>query len=307
MRTLFVIITMFFVFQFSNTVLKASEEKFEILTTTFPIYQITRNITKGRKGAKVHLLLPPQLGCPHEYSLTPNDMSRLAKASLLIMNGLGLEEFLEGALKKANPDLKIIDTSKGIKNRLHYTCTHSGHDHAHQHDVNPHLFVSPVFSAKIAENIALGLSESDPGRAELYKKNAKEYGKKMEKLSADFARLGRKLENNRIVQPHGVFDYLARDMGLKIVATLLAEGQEPSASGMIKLVKIIKKEKVGAILTEPQYPDKIEKTLSRETGVPVIQIDPTASGPLDAPLDYYEKAMRKNLETLKKTLGKEGN
>ena len=102
----------------------------------------------------------------------------------------------------------------------------------------------------------------------------------------------------------GVFDYLARDMGLDVAAVIQADDtQAPSASDMMKLIKAIRGQQVGAIFTEPQYPDKVAATLSRETGVATAKLDPAATGPASAPLDYYENTMRANLHTLESTLG----
>ena len=117
------------------------------------------------------------------------------------------------------------------------------------------------------------------------------------------AALGRTLKNNRIVEPHGVFDYLARDMGLEVVAVLRPHGQEPSAAEMLELVRTLRAKQAGAIFTEPQYPAKVGAALARETGLPTATLDPVATGPDEAPLDYYETAMRQNMEVLRATLG----
>ncbi|MEW6259618.1 MAG: metal ABC transporter substrate-binding protein [Thermodesulfobacteriota bacterium] len=304
----------------------ASSQK-HILVTTFPIYQIVRNITQGCEGIHTDLLLSSHLGCPHDYVVTPQDLQKLAKADILVINGLGMETFLEASLKKANPTITIIDSSKGISDLLPYD-SGSGksksrqptphpdarnidisrsHNHAHSHDhaseTNPHLFASPRMSARIAATIASVLSQLHPELSDRYHQNAETYMATLNRLADDMAALGKRLRNNRIVQPHGIFDYLARDMGLEIVATMQPEGQSPSASEMIRLVQIIREKRVGAIVTEPQYPDKIGKTLSKETGVPLLHIDPAASGPQDAPLDYYETLMRKNLDALQTTIG----
>jgi len=114
------------------------------------------------------------------------------------------------------------------------------------------------------------------------------------------------LKNKRIVTEHGVFDYLAKDMGLEIVGVIREyeeESQAPSASSLIRLSKLIKEKKAGALFTEPQYPDEIGRAIAREAKVPVAKLDPVASGPESVPLDYYEKTMRGNLETIKVTLG----
>ena len=158
-------------------------------------------------------------------------------------------------------------------------------------------------TAQIAMNISRKLSEADPEGKAIYQKNALNYEKKMQALILDMKAIGTRLKNNRIVQPHGIFEYLARDMSLEIVGVLQAHGQEPSASEMIHLAKEIKDKDAGAIFTEPQYSDKVARTLSKETGIPFALLDPVATGPENAPLNYYEEIMRKNMQVLGSTLG----
>jgi ABC-type Zn uptake system ZnuABC Zn-binding protein ZnuA len=203
-----------------------------------------------------------------------------------------MEEFLGAPVEKANSKLMIIDSSAGVKETLH------------DDGDNPHLFASPRMVAFLAMNIADALSKIDPDGAGLYSENARGYAGKMNRLADEFATLGRQLANNRIVTQHGVFDYLARDMGLRIVAVLQAHaGQEPSASEMLAIVQTIRREKAGAVFTEPQYPEKIGRTIAKEAGVVAATLDPVANGPDSAALDYYETQMRRNLLMIGKTLG----
>jgi ABC-type Zn uptake system ZnuABC Zn-binding protein ZnuA len=159
-------------------------------------------------------------------------------------------------------------------------------------------------SALIAANIAGALSRIDPEGASIYAANAAAYAERMNRLTKDFAAIGGKLKNNRIVTQHGVFDYLARDAGLKVVAVVQAHaGHEPSASEMLEIIETIRHEKAGAVFTEPQYPDKIGHTIAKETGIPAAVLDPAASGPEAAPLDYYDQIMRNNMKIIEKILG----
>ncbi|MHC4885536.1 MAG: metal ABC transporter substrate-binding protein, partial [Planctomycetota bacterium] len=205
------------------------ETQRSVLCTTFPTFQITRNLTHGNARLKVQLLLPSQLGCPHDYALTPQDMARLSRAKILVINGLGLEAFLGGPLKQHGRGIHIIDASKGIQNLIHLEEEEEDHheDHEHGHDdeeeaeaANPHLFASPRMAAQQALSIANQLSVQLPTHAARLKANATAYAKKLNRLADDFKALGARLRNRKIVQPHGAFDYLARDMGLTIVATL---------------------------------------------------------------------------------------
>ena len=225
-----------------------------------------------------------------------------------MVNGLGMEEFLGAPVESANPNITILDSSAGIPNLLSYAHEHhpEGEEEAEEHPhegVNPHLFVSPRMSGRLALNIAEGLSKKDPEGANVYIRNAQAYAAKMDFLANEMETLGKKLKNNRIVEPHGVFDYLAQDMGLEIVAVMQAHGQEPSAAEMLDLLQDIRAEKAGAIFTEPQYSAKVGETLARETGLPIRALDPGATGPENAPLNYAEILMRKNMEVLSATLG----
>lgn len=299
----------------------AAEQPLQILTSTFPLYQITRNITHGASGIEVDLMIPAEMGCPHDYALTPQDMRKLAKADVLIVNGLGLEEFLGAPLKKANPGLRIVDSSQGITQVLLYEEGHreeSGHQqeqdkdkrthdkdkHGHHDSPNPHLFASPRMAALLADNIAKALAELHPAGAAVYAANGRTYGQRMNRLADDLLALGKRLKNNRIATQHGVFDYLARDMGLEVVAVVQAHaGQNPSASEIIAIVETIKAKKAGAIFTEPQYPEAVGTTIAKEASIAAARLDPAANGPEQAPLDYFEQVMRANLNILEQTLG----
>ncbi len=280
-----------------------------VLATTFPIYQITRNVAKG--GAlTVELMIPASLGCPHDYALTPRDMMKLGKAKALVVNGLGMEEFLHTALKKAGSSLAVIDSSKGITSLITDEFGNPGNRHKTGHDhaqVNPHLFVSPGMAGLLAVNIASGLSKIDPKNAAVYQENARAYGERMAVLDQRARTLGKRLVHRQIMTQHGVFDYLARDMGLTIAAVLASHGvREPSASEMLSLARTIRTKKIRAIFIEPGYPSKAAKALSKETGIPVVILDPGSTGPKNADLAYYETLMDRNLKTLENVLGGHG-
>lgn len=277
-----------------------------ILATTFPIYQILRQVTDGVPGVQTDVMIPAGAGCPHDYALTPRDIRKLTEADILAINGLGLEAFLSTNPAKINPRLAVADASRGLGDLLPADggqphAAHAGHD---AEAFNPHLFGSPRRMAAMTVGLGNQLAELDPDHAALYRENAHNYALRMHRLADEFTELGKRLANRRIVTQHGVFDYLARDMGLEVAAVLQAgEDQQPSAADMLRLIREIREKQIGAVFTEPQYPDKIASTVAREAGVPAARLDPVAGGPPDAPPDYYETVMRGNLRTLERTLG----
>ena len=273
------------------------------LCSTFPVYQVTRNVAAGRSGMNVALMLPSSMGCPHDYVLTPDDMRRLSSADILVINGAGLEEFIGAPIRRANPELVLIDSSQGLPDLLEYPAKphRHGHRHGHRHDhsrINPHFFVSPRMSARQAQVIAAALAEHDPPGAELYFSNARDYTARMNELAEKLQAFGEALENNRFIVAGGIFDYLLRDIGVEVVGSIDSHGHEPSASELLQIIRAVREKDAAAIIVEVHSAQRLGNTLARETGLPVVALDPGDKGPANAQPDYFEKIMRRNLEKL---------
>jgi ABC-type Zn uptake system ZnuABC Zn-binding protein ZnuA len=63
-----------------------------VLTSFLPMYLFTRNVVGDAPGVAVDMMLPSSLGCPHDYSLSPGDMKKIAETDIFIANGLGMED-----------------------------------------------------------------------------------------------------------------------------------------------------------------------------------------------------------------------
>ena len=315
----------------------AAEPKVRILATTYPVYLITRAVTQSSPDVQVDLLIPAQTGCPHDYALTPKDMQKLAKARIVVINGLGMEAFLEKPLATAGK-ITVVDSSKGVSaivedhdddqhaapgnaNQAHkdghdqaaaakgHDHEHGhGHDHDHGHDhggVNPHAFASPVQAAIMARNIGRGLAAAEPVAAKNCPEAAEAYAAKLEAVGQRLAAVGAKAANKNVVALHDGMAYLVRDAGLNLVDVIQEDEEaQPSAARLLELVKKIKESKPVVLIGEPQYSEKPVRVLSAETGVPAVQLDSLASGPVNAPLDYYENVMIQNCAILEKYFAK---
>lgn len=304
-------------------------ESLNILCTTFPVYLFTQNITQ-ETPCKVELLVSPQLGCPHNYSLTPKDMRRIARADILVMNGLGMEEFLNESLIKINPNIKKIVSTNGIleqehihiqhalshecqgceqqeqiaeKENDHHECNHVGE---HHHTTDPHLFTNPRLTILMVQNITKELGLYDPEHASQYQQNSVRYIAELQKLCDETNHIASKIQYRKIVTQHYAWSYLAKDLKIEIVGVVQSlPGLEPSANQMRKLIQQIRSHQVQVIFVEPQYSANISQRIAQETGITVDILDPVVTGPQTPPLDYYQTIMQANLATLKKHLGYE--
>jgi len=268
-----------------------------VLASFLPMYLFTVNVVGDAPGVTVDLMLPPSLGCPHDYALTPGDMKKVASADLFIANGLGMEEFLGAPVRKANPRLRVVETGASVP-PLREEGGGAGHEHG---GVNPHSWVSPKSAILQVRAIERALSGASPANAARFRANADAYARRLAALSADFETAARGFRRRDIVTFHDVFGYLARDYGLTVVGEVeTVPGQEPSAGDIRRLTRVIREKGVPALFAEPQYPPRVAEMVALEAGVPLRVLDPVATGST-APT-AYEEAMRRNLETLKEAL-----
>jgi ABC-type Zn uptake system ZnuABC Zn-binding protein ZnuA len=283
--------------------LTASSDKTEIVTSFFPIYLFVKNITVDIDNIKVDLLLPSNFGCPHDYALSPDDLKKIHNADILVINGLGLEEFLDDALISANPALKIINASDSIKPvNLKYSHVYDESD-SKAHQYNPHIFSSPHEASIMVTYISQRLAFYLPAYGKQIIENGRLYATGIDSVSKLYRDSLINLANPRVAELHEIFDYLAQDFGFEIVEILQKEpGQEPSAKEMLAIKKRLGEQKIAAIFTEPQYSKKIAEVMGKELDIPVYELDPVATGPISAPLDHYEQTMAKNLKILIKAM-----
>ncbi len=272
----------------SQAVDSTSENKETTVVTSFyPIYIFTENITQGITGVKVVNMTEPQTGCLHDYQLIPADLKTLDKADVFVINGAGMEAFMDKVVKQ-RPDLKIVEASKGME----LLKDPGGED-------NAHVWVSISGAIQEVKNIAEGLAVQDAKNASAYRKNADEYVKLLE---AERDKMHRELDafkNKEIVTFHEAFPYFAKEFGLNIVSVVEREpGTEPSAGELARLIDTIKSSGVKVLFAEPQYSQKAAESIARQTNARVYLLDPVVTGKKDAPADSYIKTMDRNLEVL---------
>jgi zinc transport system substrate-binding protein len=277
----------------------------KILTTFFPLYLFAENICQGIDGIEVTNLLPSSYGCPHDFALAPADLKKIHEADIIVENGLGLEAFMEEAVRTGNSHARIVVATENIKPiKLRYYDPHEAGIGDTLLQFNPHAFASPQEAAVMVETITERFANLLPQYAERIRSNGSRYKASLDSLSAEFADSLQSLKNPRVVTVHEVLDYMARDYGFKIVDVVEKEpGQDPSAKEMVALVNTLRQSRVAALFSEPQYSTKAIQTISKELGIPTFEIDPVASGSdRDIPLDYYQKRMRDNLTILIKVM-----
>jgi len=275
----------------TNTAGGGKGGSFHIVTSFYPMYVATINITQGVDGVTVTNMTKPQTGCLHDYQLMTEDMKTLEKADAFVINGAGMESFLDKVVEQQK-NLKIIDASKGIELLKD------------DDEENPHVWLSVTDAILQVKNIAEQLKAADPKHADAYEKNAAAYIKKLEALKAEMHAELDTVPNKDIVTFHEAFPYFAKEFGLNIISVVEREpGTEPTPAELQATIEQVKKLPVKVLFTEPQYSPSAAETIARETGAKIYTLDPVVTGEAnDQALNAYIDTMKKNMETLKTAL-----
>ena len=270
----------------------SNEETFTVVTSFYPIYLATINVTKGIQGVETINMTKPQTGCLHDYQLTPEDLIKIEKADAFVANGGGMEAFIGDVLMEQK-NLEVIDASQGIE----LIKDKSGED-------NPHVWVSITNAILQVRNISSQLSSIDPANSEQYKANAEAYVAKLEVLKEKMHQSLKDIKNRDIITFHEAFPYFAEEFDLNIIAVIEREpGTSPSPKELETTIKTVKDSKVKALFAEPQYELKSAQIIAKETGAKIYTLDPIVTGDADAgSYDDYITVMEANLKTLLEAL-----
>ena len=275
-----------------------------MVTSFYPMYIAAENVIGDIPGVQLTNMTGPQTGCLHDYQLSPEDMQTLSGADVFIINGGGIESFLDTVLKNY-PGLPVITASDGIAmlemktfGAGHEEDGHEGHDHG---DENPHVWMDVSKYMQEVDNIAGGLASLDPVHAEQYRQNAEAYRKKLEPLRVEASKITGKTGQANIIIFHDSFAYFADAYGLQVAEVIeIEEDNTLSAGQLAHLMQVIKEKEVQLLFVEKQYSTKVAEAVAKESGAKVYVLDSLVTG--DGDPDSYIRGMEENLAVLREAL-----
>ena len=300
-----------------------ADDMLTVVTSFYPMYIATLNIVDGVKGVRLENLSEPQTGCLHDFQLTPEDMKLLSTADVFVINGGGIESFMSD-VAKAYPKLDVVEACEDVAllseddadsdhDHDHDADAESDSDHDHDHeadaesdsahdhdhgDENAHAWMSVPRYRTMVKTIASHLAQKDEAHAEEYYANAEKYDAKLAKLEKEQDSLKSLTDGQNIVIFHEAYAYVADDFSMNVCYLLDLDEERSVSAGEIKqVISAIKDDGVSVILAEELYGKSMGDTVSRETDVHVVYIDPLNRGEYDK--DSYLDGMEQNIELIK--------
>jgi len=247
----------------------------------------------------------------HTFEPSPADAQKLTDADLIVMNGLGLDEWVLTLLESAGKseadvlelgeDLVGFEYIEGAEEEHEAGTEEESETDEHGHGgTDPHIWLDPAGAQLYMERIAKRVSDD---RADLADRIALAFGEGVDQLTALKNDIAAKYaaipaEKRKIVTFHDAFSYYARAYGITVVGVAVeAPGQDPSVQEIAALIEAIRAAGVTSIFSEVQFPSKVLDQIAAETGAVVLE-DLYSDALGASPADTYIGAMRTNAEAI---------
>jgi zinc/manganese transport system substrate-binding protein len=238
----------------------------------------------------------------HLYSPTPGDARQVAAATVVFVNGLGLEGWLPRLVAASGSKAPVVMATKGVPPRRMPDEAHPGRT-----TIDPHAWQS-IADAKIyVANIRDGLAAADPTGKAVYDANAQAYLAKLDDLENEVRRAIAAIpaERRKIITTHDAFGYFGAAYGMSFIAPEgVSTDSEPSAKDVARIIRQIKKQKIPAVFLENVTDPRLIEQIARETGAAIGgKLYSDALSEPSGPAATYIDMMRHNARELAKALG----
>ncbi|RLQ97846.1 metal ABC transporter solute-binding protein, Zn/Mn family [Falsibacillus albus] len=282
--------------QQKNTASKKKKNHLDIYTTVYPIQEFTKLI--GGKYVTVNTIYPPGSD-EHTFEPSQKDMMNLADSDLLFYVGLGLEGFVnksEQTLKDEN--VKLVPLGEKINLDAQPAENKNG-------DVNPHIWLDPIYAKEMAKQITKTLSSEMPKHKTEFEQNYDKLAAKLDQLDSDFAKMASQAKHKEFIVSHAAYSYWESRYGLKQTSVAgISTSDEPSQQDLKKIVETAKKAHLKYILFEQNVPSRLTDVVKKAVGAQSLTLYNLAvlnENNIKNHDDYFS-LMRKNIATLKKAL-----
>jgi ABC-type Zn uptake system ZnuABC Zn-binding protein ZnuA len=262
-----------------------------VVTSTTVFADMVKAI--GGDQVAVSSIVPAGAG-PEDFEPGPDDARRLADAQLIVSNGVGLDDFLDGLIDATGADAEHLVLGDGIP-----TITVDG-------EKNPHFWLDPTLVAQYyVPAIRDTLVRLRPAAAASVTSSADAYVAALGALDKeDTAKLAAIPAGHRkLVSFHDAFPYFAQHYGFELIGVILENpGQEPSAADLAALITKVKAAGVPAVFSEAQFDPKLARTLAQEAGIRSVVTSMYTDSLGAPPADSYIGMMKSDVDQIVKAL-----
>lgn len=282
--------------------------KIQIVTTIYPLEDFAKKI--GGEFVSV-LSIYPAGADAHTYEPTPKTIIEIAESDLFIYSGTGLEAFADDAADSlVDEKVVFLEAAEGIEllsghheEEIHEEENHDEHDH--HGDLDPHVWIDPILSIQLAENIKSELVKLMPEQRSTFEQNFSDLKTELENLDQQFKSVISQSPNKKILVSHAAYSYWEKRYGIEQISVSgISPSQEPSQKQLEEIIHVSEEANIQYILYEQNIPTKLANIIKNEIGADVLylhNISVLTDEDMKNKEDYFS-LMKKNMETLEKAL-----
>lgn len=269
-----------------------------VQATNYPLAYFAEKI--GGDAIEVKFLAPAD-GDPAFWKPTPEQISEMQQADLILTNGATYEKWLTTA---SLPESVLVDTSASYQGDLIEVIEAGAHSHGgegeHSHAGTAFttwmdLSLAQKQAAEVRSAILKLLPDDAHAVKDQIKANAANLMASLQSLDADFQAVGTEIGDKPLVASHPVYQYFANRYGLNIDSVLWEPETVPDEAAMAELQKKLVDHDAKSMLWEGDpAPESVEKLKAIE--IESIVIDPCGNRPEEG--DWL-RVMQQNLLALK--------
>ena len=271
----------------------ASASGYHVMATTSVFADLAR-LALG-DSVQIDSIIPAGVDV-HTFEPSPSDAAKIAAADLILMNGLGLDEWVVSLVEAANKseaDVLRLGEELDVSDAWTYLASPESET---EHAYDPHVWLDPTGAAHYVQRIVDRVVQDRPELTNTVRTASAKGFVALQDLDAEVRALFSDIPeaDRKIVTFHDAFGYFARAYNITIVGVAIASpGQDPSAREIAALIDAIRTSGVTTVFSEVQFPSKVLTSIAAETGATVLA-DLYSDALGVAPGDTYLGAMRAN-------------
>ncbi|MEN8203473.1 MAG: zinc ABC transporter substrate-binding protein [Bacteroidota bacterium] len=222
---------------------------------------------------EVNVLIPPGAS-PATYEPSLLQLRKLEESKLYMLIGyVGFELSWMDKIASVNPEMKIIDLSRGIE-LIHESEEEEERRHGHSHGgIDPHIWMSVVNAKIIAHNIFNELTLLFPGEEEAMEKRLVEFNKELDSMHHSISMRLKEAEERSFLIYHPALTYFARDYDLHQYPIEI-EGKTPSPAHLKRLTDLSQEHDIRTIFVQSQFDSRNAEVLAGEIDAEIVQFNP---------------------------------
>ncbi|MEO9827062.1 MAG: zinc ABC transporter substrate-binding protein [Paracoccaceae bacterium] len=233
----------------------AEGKKLSVVATTGMIADTARRI--GGDLADVRALMGPGVD-PHAYRQTRTDIVAMARADLVLWNGL----FLEAQMEDVLGDLTTRTTVRAVAEALPEEKLVAHDDYANRFD--PHVWMDPTLWRDVAIEVRDAMIEEAPENKAAYQANANAFLAEIDALASYATEaLASVPEKARVlITAHDAFNYFGRAYDFEVIGIQgISTESEAGLNRVTSLVDMLVTQEISSVFVESSVSDRSIRAL----------------------------------------------